>query len=56
MSDIFVFLVAILIVIRTFGYGASTISSKNISGGIFVFLVSAITAWLAFYLLILDRT
>lgn len=56
MSDIFVFIVAILIVIRTFGYGLWTISSKNIPGGIFILALSLITAGLSAYLLIFDRT
>lgn len=56
MSDIFVFIVAILIVIRTFGYGLWTISSKNISGGIFILALSLLTAGLSAYLLIFDRT
>lgn len=56
MADIFVFLLAILIVIRTFGYGLWTLSSKNISGGLFILLISALTAGLSAYLLIFDRT
>ena len=56
MSDIFVFLVTILIVIRTFGYGLWTLSSKNIQGGLFILLISAITAGLSAYLLFFDRT
>ena len=56
MSDIFVFIVTILIVIRTFGYGLWTISSKNIPGGLFILLISALTAGLCSYLLFFDRT
>ena len=56
MSDIFVFLVALFIVIRTFGYGIWTLSSKNILGGIFIFLISALTLGLSAYLLFFDRT
>lgn len=56
MSDIFVFLICVIIAIRTFGYGLWTISSKNIPGGFFIILVSAITVGLSAYLLILDRT
>lgn len=56
MSDIFVFVVTLLIVIRTFGYGLWTLSSKNILGGIFILLISALTVGLCTYLLFLDRT
>lgn len=56
MSDLFVFLVAIIISIRTFGYGLWTMSQKNILGGIFIFLLSATVIGLSAYLLILDRT
>ena len=56
MSDIFVFLLTILIAIRTFGYGVWTVSSKNVSGGLFVLFLSALTAGLSAYLLFFDRT
>ena len=56
MSDIFVFLITLFIVIRTFGYGLWTIGAKNISGGLFIFLLSALTIGLSAYLLIFDRT
>ncbi len=56
MSDIFVFLISILIVIRTFGYGLWTLSSKNILGGLFILTISLLTVGLSAYLLIFDRT
>lgn len=56
MSDIFVFLVTLFIVIRTFGYGIWTISSKNILGGIFIISISLLTVSLSAYLLFFDRT
>ena len=56
MSDIFVFLVTLFIVIRTFGYGFWTLSSKNVLGGLFIFLISTLTIGLSAYLLFFDRT
>jgi len=56
MSDILVFIVTVIIAIRTFGYGIWTVSEKNILGGMFVFILSAILVALSTYLLILDRT
>lgn len=56
MADIFVFLLTILIVVRTFGYGLWTLSSKNILGGLFILALSALTVGLSVYLLIFDRT
>ncbi len=56
MSDIFVFLVSLFIVIRTLGYGIWTISSKNVLGGLFVIFVSLLTVGLSIYLLFFDRT
>ena len=56
MIDIFVFILTSIIVIRTLSYGFWVFSSKNIVGGLFVFLVCGITFALSIYLLILDRT
>lgn len=56
MSDIFVFLVTLVIVIRTFGYGIWTLSAKNILGGLFIMFISALTIGLSAYLLFFDRT
>ena len=56
MSDIFVFLVSLIVVIRTLGYGFWVLSSKNVIGGIFVLLISTFTIFLSAYLLFFDRT
>ena len=49
--NIFVFLLIIIIVIRTLLYGFWTLKGKNITGGIFVILLSSLTAGYVAYLM-----
>ena len=56
MSDILLFLIAIIVSIRTFSYGIWTFSNKNPVGGIFIFLLSASIIALSSYLLFFNRT
>lgn len=56
MIDIILFIVSILIVIRTQCYGFWTLGEKNILGGIFIILLSALTAVLSAYLLVFNST
>jgi len=56
MSDIFVFLVSLIISIRTYGYGIWTLKSKNVLGGLFILFLSTLTVTLSAYLLFFDRT
>ena len=56
MIDVFLFIVSIIVVIRTVGYGFWTLSDNNISGSIFIFLLALITSLLSVYLLISGRT
>ncbi len=56
MADTLLFLVALVVSIRTFSYGLWTLSNRNTLGGIFVFLLSASVIALASYLLFFNRT
>ncbi len=49
--NIFVFILILIIVVRTLLYGFWTLKGKNIAGGIFVILLSSVTAGYAAYLM-----
>lgn len=55
MSDILVFLIALMISLRSFGYGLWLFSGKNISGGIFVLLLSSLVTALSSYLFLFNK-
>ena len=52
MTDYFVFILIFVISLKTFFYGIQTAKNKNISGGIFVFLLSLSSLSLGAYLLL----
>lgn len=52
MTDYFVFLLVFLVGIKTFQYGVWTLKNKNLSGGIFVFILSLSSVSLGAYLLL----
>jgi len=56
MSDLLVFLLSLIVSIRTFSYGVKTFQEKNLTGGIFVTIISFSVIGLASYLLFLNRT
>ncbi len=51
MTDIIVFFLVCLVGIKAFQYGTWTISNKNITGGIFIFLLSLSSIFMGAYLL-----
>ncbi len=56
MIDIFVFLLVLIVILRTMMYGIWTLKGKNILGGSFIMLLSSGTAVLAAYLLFRGST
>ena len=52
MTDVFVFLIIAVVCLKSAQYGVWTVLQKNISGGIFIFLLSACVLVLDAYLLL----
>lgn len=52
MTDVFVFALVAIVSSKTIQYGFWTITQKNITGGIFVFLLSVSVLILGAYLLL----
>lgn len=53
MTDFFVFVISVSVVIKTVQYGIWTLTKKNIVGGIFIIILSVSTLLLGAYLLLL---